>query len=325
MENLEEIYFSDNHLTEFPYELLELPKLRRLILDKNQITKVDFMILEENNTTLKILDLSNNQINQTDYFSKLQGLEVFYLSGNSLTSFSFLNDDLKSIDLRQNQLASMPSIKSKNLKKVDLSGNKLTKLELSFLSKTISELDVHNNKIKKVTIDNFRQFVENSDLTTINLESNDLPEFPNDLLHLRKLTTLNLSHNKIRTWNYIAHYSNLSELNLSYNWLSAFPHDFKTSMYQLKKLDISNNLFSTIKINHKYLTSLSIQNNDFAMVELNLPILRYLNCDSNHFNHQTENIVAPSLKNCNVQLKDNTTALSAEVKMRYKFADFFYN
>lgn len=323
MENLEEVYLSNNSLSAFPYELLELPKLKKIILKGNKIKTVKFETIK-GNKTLQILDLSDNKITKAVYFSRLARLEELDLSNNAVSSFAIFNPNLKSIDLSKNKLNSFPEITSNALKTLNLSENKLTQLDLGIIPQNLNYLDVQKNKIKTVVLDNATEFIKKSHLKEVNLAHNSLTKFPNDLLFSKYLHNLNLSYNKIKTWNYIAYYVSVTELNLSHNFLSQLPQDWTTSFLKIKKMDISNNLFSTIKIKSNVLQTLIMNNNTFAMVELDLPNLRSLTCNREAFNRQTNNINAPELEVCNVLLKEEEKKLDAEIEERYKRAMFFY-
>lgn len=97
--NLVHLDLSGNKITELP--VLKPPKLRTLILQNNDVKRIDKF---DGHETLEILDLSDNQLTDASKLANMPKLKELYLRNNKLKSFSGLDGltDLKKLHLRNN-------------------------------------------------------------------------------------------------------------------------------------------------------------------------------------------------------------------------------
>lgn len=123
--NLERIYGQGNLFTAIPY--MELPKLRNLSLNSNQITAIEHI---SHLHSLDTLILRNNNITQISGLEGLKKLRWLDISENQLTQVSGLSDQSTSLEklfLTGNQLG--------DFKVVEYLGKTLKKLKFVFLDK----------------------------------------------------------------------------------------------------------------------------------------------------------------------------------------------
>jgi Leucine-rich repeat (LRR) protein len=146
-------------------------------------------------TTLRVIDLGNNKISDLAEFSELKGLKSLSLDGNEIAQLprNAVFADLIEIDLSRNQIIdfspetfSFPELRSlsvndnqlervinlehiKNLEIVNMSGNKLLKVDSQFGPK-VRALDFSFNQIFDSAF--LQQFIGRTELTFINLIGN---------------------------------------------------------------------------------------------------------------------------------------------------------
>lgn len=178
------ITVSHSKLREIPGRTFQhLPNLNSLVLDDNQVVKIDkgaFINL----TQLKTLNVSCNDLSSLhrDVFGNLYNLRDLLLGSNQLDdidTFLFSNlKNLKTLDLRRNHLnnftALVESITSlPSLTKLDLSYNQLTTLRHSApLPQSLHSLYVGNNKLHTLGCDaDFLMYVKVLDFSNNTLLS----------------------------------------------------------------------------------------------------------------------------------------------------------
>ena len=157
--------------------------LLKLLMRTNQIDSFPTQFVSS--AIITHLDLSGNQISSIpSQISEYTSLESLYLSFNAIQSvnenFAFL-PNLVFADLSYNQInsnSSLSSLDNKKLKKLFLSGNRISFVPDNFLSNSINlrTLDLSDNYFKN--IENLQQFC--------NFQGTFFPQFPKqqfDWLH----------------------------------------------------------------------------------------------------------------------------------------------
>ena len=152
---------------------------------------------------------------------------------------------LKNLTVSQCDLSSIDSriIALKTLVELNLSSNNIQVLPetLSSLSNLLI-LDLSNNEIERMPTSTF---LEDSKLTTLNLSHNKLKGLPNSICMLKKLWHLNVSHNCIRCLpRHIHQLRCLRTLKAAHNNLLFLPVSI-LQLQLLSSIDIFNNDFSS--------------------------------------------------------------------------------
>ena len=198
MINLKKLYLTDNQLHFLPEDFGELPTIQELIIKNNNIEYLpnNFGKLE----TLQYLDLSQNNIEAlSDGFGDLENLEELDLSSNHLNEipdgFTKLYN-LHTLILSDNNLLFIPNHfgNLRFLTYLDLSHNHIRVLtnDLSHLY-NLSFFDISNNDLVEL----FSDFKDLNRLYTLNLSNNQLTNLPKTFGGLKNLRVLNLSNMNI--------------------------------------------------------------------------------------------------------------------------------
>ncbi|XP_029910627.1 extracellular matrix protein 2 [Myripristis murdjan] len=282
--NLEWLDLSKNKLDDSslsPLLFQNLTKLRRLILDGNNLTKVPAFLppsLEE----LKINDNKLSGLTPSSFkgLSKLLTLELednYFHDGNvSPLTFRPLRK-LIYLRLEDNKFRAIPSGLPASLQELHLSDNKIEEVHAGILNKTVNLrlLDLSHNRIREDRIAP-RAWIHLSNLESLDLSHNKLVHVPSFLpVGLRQLTlhhnqieripgyvfghmrpgldSLQLSHNRLRDdgidgVSFLGLSTSLSELLLDHNLLQSIPQGL-LQLKNLQLLRLNHNLISYVPMN----------------------------------------------------------------------------
>jgi len=275
---------SNQHLTEFPVEILQMENLELLILSSNQLTHLpeDLSALK----SLKIIEFSSNDFHEIPIgLSTLPQLELIDLSENLITSVDLTPRQFK--HLLELNLACNP-IRTVSegtwslpvLNRMDLSGTLVCEIPVEKIGnyKSLTHLFLPNylSKASKLLIENSRldsllviQYVSiakyhtwkekiaindklNTDKTSaskvlyLDLSNQGLTEIPQELSNYRQLKQIDLSGNSIQELNMILlELPNLESIDLSYNQLASL--ELSKLPLKLRYLDVSYNEINLIK------------------------------------------------------------------------------
>ncbi|KAH9501981.1 hypothetical protein DERF_012784 [Dermatophagoides farinae] len=249
LNKLESLSIAKNNLVTLHGELSSLKTLRSLILRHNRINNngipVDLFRLEE----LFVLDLSHNCLKSIPCdLEKCRTLLVLNLSNNQIETIPnhlFINlTDLLILNLSDNNLVTLPPQMRRlvNLQILNLSNNPLGHNQLKLLQ-SLHSLQSLNLSNTQRTLQNMPTSLDNlTNLTELNLSSNELHRIPDVVYTLTSLKRLNLSDNQITeiSTSIDQCWFNLEVLNLSRNRLKSLPQ-LLSKLERLRCLYLNDN------------------------------------------------------------------------------------
>lgn len=232
--SLQKISMAMNDIADLPgYLFSQTPNISVINLSRNRISHIDRYTFHGTTKTMKIIDLSHNNIEKIDesLFVDLINLEVLDLGHNFLQDFRV--DLSKLVDLME----------------LRLDNNKLVRLDCAFFNLATNkiEIDVNFNHIRKIDL-NCDVDLESLEL---NIDDNQLASLtlPKSKL-LLGLTQLNASRNHMENVTFQGTFGQLTALNLHSNHLKDLIEWDVAKFPKLQYLDISSN-----DVNCTYLTT----------------------------------------------------------------------
>ncbi|CAI5441422.1 unnamed protein product [Caenorhabditis angaria] len=291
IKNLESLFLQNNQLKNFP-SLFRMEKLRHLMLDNNQIQKIDNFSLSDlpkiatsfsrwqpNNNNYRKCELSTKYSIKLVFFqmfgsSELKSLNLAHNKISTITSRSFSDlDNLQQLKLSHNEIRIIPSMafsNLRNLRYLDLSHNRIIKILPSALFQ-LPALDIlhfdHNN-LHEIDRDAFRSF---NDLQSLKLSHNTFRKFTCDYLgSITQVWQLDLSHNQINDLDISCISRGLRKLSISSNNIEKINRKLFQDATELISLDVSHNglldidndafsecrKLSIVKMSHNYIKNL---------------------------------------------------------------------
>lgn len=197
LRKLQKLKLKENQLSCLPQEIRLLTSLSELSLDFNKFTEFPSVI--SNLTHLKRLWMDKNQISNIQEL-RMINLQDFSLKENSLSQFgSIVNWELlQALFLDGNNISEIPPGigNLKQLKKLQLDKNKISKIaeEIGEL-KNLEELKLRENLIVQLP----NRIGELQKLTSFDISNNLITQLPPSLVFLTKLQYLNIKGNQIKT------------------------------------------------------------------------------------------------------------------------------
>ena len=260
------LYLSRLKLKSLPKDWTNLSRLEQLDLSHNAFSDWTTTIQTINTiTSLKILDLSNNNINTLPLEQcNFTQLEALNLSNNQLIAIpEWIKDlkQLKTLYLGRNKITQIPDwLHNTSIERLHLSNNHIKKVDASFfVFDTLKELYLDSNYIQRLSPKAYQL----PNLNTLVLANNPLEAIPTQLFDSTQLTRLIFNACQLNT---------LPE-NIQY-------------LSQLQELQLANNLFEGIPESIKKCSKLEVLNLAYNHLEttesiLDLPRLESLNLEGN--------------------------------------------
>ena len=252
LKGLEEIWLDDNELSKFPEPIKKLENLRYLSLFSNEIKSVSF----DNNDLPKLthINLCYNRFKTFPVeLSKLKNLRRIIIWYNSIKSIpSSINrfNEIEEINLEHNEIRFLPK-----------QFGKLT---------TLRKLSLRKNKLKSKALEPIWTL---TDLTDLELESNDISELPETIKNLKNLERLSIGLNPIKKLpNELSELGKLEQLGLvkmqQLQWTESF--EIMSKIPNLKRVGMPSNNFEIIPSGFEKLKQVELfwlNNNKFNEAE----------------------------------------------------------
>ncbi|CAH0719923.1 unnamed protein product, partial [Brenthis ino] len=260
------------------YMFQDLYSLQKLNLEHNEIASIDEHSFEELRN-LHSLTLSNNKLLHihTHIFTDLHVIHELFLDNNKIRHIdenAFDNmTTIEDLGLNDNFLPSIPSSirKLRSLRSLDIGNNNITHLNrenfrgltelfglrlvdnrITHLNEDtfehLSQLQVLNlasNKIKIVSSGCFRKNIK---LKLLRMDGNEITKFDGIFSTLNSLVWLNMSANKISSFDFDSFPSSLDWLDLHMNYIDTFYNNDMNSNINIKLLDLSYNNITELTV-----------------------------------------------------------------------------
>ncbi|CAK1585527.1 unnamed protein product [Parnassius mnemosyne] len=231
LRNLHSLTLSHNKLSHIHTHLFtDLHVLHELFIDNNKIVHIDENAFD-NMTTIEDLGLNDNLMSSIPpSIHKLRSLRSLDIGNNNI---SYLNkDNFRGLS--------------------ELFGLRLVDNKVTYLNEDTFEylpqlqvLNLASNKIKYVTPGCFRK---NINLKLLRMDGNDITTFDGIFSTLNNLVWLNMSANKIVSFDFKSFPSSLEWLDLHMNNIESFFNDDLYSNGNIKLLDLSYNNITQLTV-----------------------------------------------------------------------------
>ncbi|GBP34693.1 Toll-like receptor 6 [Eumeta japonica] len=255
LSTLQKLNLENNEInTVAEHAFAELRNLHSLTLSHNKLLHIHSHLFSGLHV-LNELFVDNNQINHIDEnaFDNMTSIEDFGLNDNNLsfipTSIRKLRS-LRSLDIGKNNITHINRESFRGMN--ELFGLRLVDNKVSYLGEDTFEhlpqlqvLNLASNKIKHVAPGCFRK---NSNLKLLRMDGNEITNFDGIFDTLNNLVWLNISDNKITSFNFGSFPSSLEWLDLHKNSIEYFVNDDMSSHIGVKLLDLSFNNISQLTV-----------------------------------------------------------------------------
>ncbi|XP_045777403.1 probable leucine-rich repeat receptor-like protein kinase At1g35710 isoform X2 [Maniola jurtina] len=240
---------------------------------------------------INLIDVSTNVINLNIERGNLVSLPIVVDSLIKMTDLSLTYNKLETINLRK--VSALVSLEYLNVSHncistieedfieipepslittIDLSYNELESLSDNCFARftRLKYLDLSSNLLKQLDILTFEGITQ---LETLKLSNNKLPEIGQPFARFRKLKDLTLDYNQLTSLSELnfRNLISLEKLNLSSNWIKNIEDRSLATNENLKQLDLRHNKINVIRqtlfYNNINMNTLSISYNDIEHIE----------------------------------------------------------
>lgn len=263
--NIQVLRLNDNHLRQIQDRAFDgLWQLTSLTLANNRLFSVDSNLFA-GLRNLKTLSIDSNRLTKlpTKLFQHTTALDELHLNGNKLDGIVGLGTltQLKSLDFGENLIKTLDATtlgNFTNMLGLRLTENYIESIKAGVLDKMIA-LQILNLSRNKITHIDVGAFDKNMNLQAIRLDGNYLKDLSGLFARLPTLVWLNVSENRIESFDYTMIPTQLQYLDIHANRIEVLNLEFKQSL-ALTVLDASANRLSEItgnslpnSIEHLYL------------------------------------------------------------------------
>ena len=309
LKHLKTLNICNNSINDLPSELCFLKELVRLYIEGNPLKKLNSKLRGANAEVIKNYlrtKLSDEELMQNDPLTNsasnqqqtITNLLQFYMNKtlkiNNAKLESIpqdicrLNRDLNTLDLSNNNISDCSALDSlkEDISDINLSFNKMMAkhLPISILYfNTLRNLDLKNNLLDSFFEDQFNSMIygkNNSQGVLVNLEYldlslNRLTSIPLILSLTKKMRTLILSNNEIKSIDIISKYDcfqYIDTLDLGNNKIGVLPENIDNCIPNIKNLNLENNELKSIPTELGFLriSKLVISGNPLKQIRFNV-------------------------------------------------------
>ncbi|KAL6427850.1 hypothetical protein ACFW04_008354 [Cataglyphis niger] len=288
-----------NNINNLSYTLPKIseayPNLQILSVRGNYISDLETSLEETPFPKLKILDLSNNNIGNTNFVKLLpNNLRFLYLQHNSLTSLFFDKKqiDLLTLNLDNNNLSFIKKMTynylPNNLYRKPIIVPVSNSLVMAGLE-NLQYLSISANQINDIESNAFE---DTNKLVYLNLSRNEITFLNSETFEkLQSLKSLDLSYNKLNDVPEISNETIISILSLSGNKITKITSNAFIQMPKLTKLLLGENEIEDINVKAfaqlSLLETLDLSKNKLSLLpegfSESLTSLKHLNVEGNQF------------------------------------------
>jgi Leucine-rich repeat (LRR) protein len=302
LQKLEELKLNKNEIGSLEINtFIVLENLCALDLSANKIAKLVSGVFN-GLLNVKRLDLHLNDINyiESNALAHLLSLTSLNLDSNrilTLKSIQF-NSNLIELSCRFNMLSNLSEINATSLKQLDISFNRIQTIRLVTHLSRLEHLDLSQNRLVKIEVNAFSKLANNlehlnlsgnkldlkngeslfssqSRLEFIDLSFNDIKYIDSNstFQHMSSLKALNMSYNKLSYLDsfIFGYLSQLSDLNLASNNLKNLSKDCFFTLNHLKVLKLGFNQLEYVDfyVNNNSLEIFDLEHNKIALIKAN--------------------------------------------------------
>lgn len=202
----------------------EFERVKIFKIRYGQLRNLKTFLIFDGLNELKVLRLTDNEIEKIESFPKLEHVINLNLSKNRL----------KFID--ENYFANLV-----NLRLLTLEDNQISLIHPNSFEHNLKleEINLNRNKLKSL---DFLIFIKNQQLKEISLNHNEIDSFMSNEKIIENLQTLNMRGNKINKLHQKMIPTNLKWIDLSENVITYVPSNFYDDLTHVKFIDFSHNI-----------------------------------------------------------------------------------
>ncbi len=263
----------------------KLVDLVELEVNNHKVKNIDKRAFEKNVDLMKI-DFSDNEISDLDpeLFKNLLQLREVNFQQNRLRSLPEnlfeKNVDLEMINFAHNEIQKVPKKlldKLENLEEIYLNDNRIKIISDQFFKKTnLMKVQLSNNRIEKIEVSGVVRKIDFNNLLEINLSNNKLKSLPSNIFNgMNAIQILDFSNNEIseipRDFP-----DNFQEIILNGNKIRKIHDSLYKNKKNLKNLALRENQIDEIFVSQEKTRNVGKDKNDSLRINLSANNLKVL-------------------------------------------------
>ena len=283
--NLRTLDICSNKFCTIPGKLWRLPKLKRLYIQNNSLTEITPCVEQWN--ALEEIDVSYNKLKEVpEHIFKVKTVNVSFNKLEQLPQSLWTSEGLRTLNVSNNQIKEIHFSKSSCSRNADM--------QYSFTSRGRRAISAEGHAKFLTQRKNVASHSEG--LTKLNLSSNNLEDFPRDLVcFASNLQDLNISGNHIPTL-YVCllppQLKQLSAKSCSLEYVGTTSGDMTRSSRCCHKSHTSLEKLAYLKLTGNKIRTMRLKSSDLVVnpnqIKLKFPNLETLDLSNNQLDHQLD-------------------------------------